>query len=627
MCASLHDLRGVFYFDARVVTEADERLEYCGRDFDSVEAFRAPGLLIACGGYRHSAVPAGPGLALFGERDACAWDGRLDNRTELSAAAEDDRLKGATEASLALALYRRERDHSFRRLLGDWSLVLWDGAARALVLASDYAGVRPLYYSRTPQRVVWSSSLEWVVRRAAVDDIDEEYVTEFLTRGLVAERTPFRGILPVPPGCAVVIAADETRIHRFWHFPVARNTRHARESDYADELNGLFREAVRVRLDEPAVCAELSGGLDSSSVVCMANRLIAEGSVPANRLITFTYDEEGSPDQPFQEAVERACGSQRVHMDTTLSPPVAGGYFGKAMPMCWEARWSHIAGRLTGLRSNTLLTGQLGDLIMANWADDSEQSADLFREGRLWRATREAFAWSRWLQVPAWPVLWRAVAAAIGREPSDGNEEFADARVASATFGDSVTAAVRRRASVGERRRQPGLSEASPSRRKRLRALDELLQARKLECPSPLRQVSYTHPFLHRPLVEFMFTIPSAIACRPGESRRLMRRAFSGLLPAPVLRRRSKGNYGALFTRSFQPLAAGLARNVNGMRLVELGYVDPASVATRLERLSLGLPCNGLQLQNLILLEYWLRESDLWFHGRDASLEPAALLV
>ena len=158
-----------------------------------------------------------------------------------------------------------------------------------------------------------------------------------------------------------------------------------------------------------------------------------------------------------------------------------------------------------------------------------------------------------------------------------------------------------------ERLRAAAWRWVNPARRKRLWALSETLEGRRLQCPEPLEHVCYSHPFAHRPLVEFMLTIPPGLTCRPGEPRWLMRRALAGMVPPNVLRRRSKGIYDGTYNGCFLPLATQLLGDVPRMRLVEGGYVDCRSVEARLRRLTQGLPCNEPQLRNLILLESWLQ--------------------
>jgi hypothetical protein len=124
-----------------------------------------------------------------------------------------------------------------------------------------------------------------------------------------------------------------------------------------------------------------------------------------------------------------------------------------------------------------------------------------------------------------------------------------------------------------------------------------------------LQHLHYTHPFAHRPLVEFMLSIPPEIVCGSGEPRRLMRRAFHGLWPPQLRRRRSKDGFGGTFLESLRPLAAALLQQ-RTLQVVQRGYVDASSLRARLQRLSASLECNDGQLRHIILLELWLAQRD-----------------
>ncbi len=91
------------------------------------------------------------------------WDGRLDNRSDLLLRLRDE-LKGKTnDAAIARATYERWGAEGLVQLIGDWSLVLRDHENRTTVLASDFAGVRPLYYHVQRGRVQWSNRLQSLV--------------------------------------------------------------------------------------------------------------------------------------------------------------------------------------------------------------------------------------------------------------------------------------------------------------------------------------------------------------------------------------------------------------------------------------------------------------------------------
>ncbi len=131
-------------------------------------------------------------------------------------------------------------------------------------------------------------------------------------------------------------------------------------------------------------------------------------------------------------------------------------------------------------------------------------------------------------------------------------------------------------------------------------------ELRSLQTPEPLQHLDYTHPFAHRPLVEFLMAVPADVLCRPGEPRKLMRSALSDLWPPVLRKRRSKGLFHAPMLEALRPLGRDLLK-ARQLQVVERGLVDGASVLSRLERLSAGLECNETQLQQIILLELWLR--------------------
>jgi asparagine synthase (glutamine-hydrolysing) len=435
---------------------------------------------------------------------------------------------------------------------------------------------------------------------------------EFLSRGVAAGHSPYREVYPVPPGCAVVIAAGAARVERFWRLPLEGITRLSGDAQYEEQFTALFSEAVQCRLETPAnVAAELSGGMDSSSIVCMANRLISSGSTTATGLIPFAYEEPDSPDGKYQRIVERHCGLESEVFNTTAFPYVTAEDTGCSAPLWWAPRLKEIRRRMVNVGANTILTGRVGDLIMGNLLDGSEHIAHYLHRLQPRRATAEALAWSRSRREPFAAVLGRAMTLAcpwwakqVGAGAASGNW--------SAQSNDLLTDRVVQRAHEVSRTRERAVEwrEVEPGRRLRLRALYDLLQSRSLECPEPLLDFHVSHCFTHRPLVEYMMTIPTDVVYRLGEPRRLMRRALIELVPLGVLQRRSKAAYARAFRRALRPLALALTKDSEPVRLVEYGYLEPSGFIRRLHRLVEGLECDEVQLRNAILLEFWLRNRE-----------------
>jgi len=531
------------------------------------------------------------------------WDGRLDNRSDLLSRLS---LHGeSSNKSIARATYDRWGTEGLVNLIGDWSLVLRD--RETTVLASDFAGVRPLYYYVQDGRVQWSSRLQSLVDETGITDLDEQYIAGFLTFGGCANRTPYKDIYSVPPGHAVCVSSKGTSIRRFWSMPTGDTIQYQNQQRYEEELRSLFSEAVAVRLQsESPVLAELSGGLDSSSVVCMAQHLIRSGVVNAPLLETVSFTWQNSLDEPFIREVESHCGIEGARISTHDVPLLSEAQVSGAAPEAFQALLRSVSKTASQLGARTILTGQNGDLLMGNWYDDSLQVASSLRRLHIGRSFKEAVAWSKLLRLSVYQILWRAAQTAL---PPSLTPAVIYHTVDGSYAPKSVeTSLASRFADLSESSNffSTDWLHAAPERRKHFHCLSTALELRTLQPPELLQHLDYTHPFSHRPLVEFLMSVPANILCRPGEPRRLMRSALSDLWPPRLRERRSKGSFNAPWQEASKPLARTLL-NAKKLHSVEHGFVDRDSVRTRLERLCLGLDCNESQLRQIILLELWLR--------------------
>jgi asparagine synthase (glutamine-hydrolysing) len=395
--------------------------------------------------------------------------------------------------------------------------------------------------------------------------------------------------------------------------PVGDTIRYRDERRYEEQLRALFREAVAVRLQTNApVLAELSGGLDSSSVVCMANELIRSGAVPAPRLNTVSFVWRNSLDEPFIREVESFCGLEGVHISTHDVPIIAETPAASGMPETFQPLRTAVAATGRRLGARTILTGQGGDLMMGNWLDDSLQVAASLRRLRIGRACEEALAWSKIIRLPIYHVLWRAFRAALPPALSPAAVyEAIDGSYTPKSVETSLVPGFAERTGLSEPARflSNAWIQAPPERRKYFRALSMMLELRQLQPTEALQHLDYTHPFAHRPLVEFLMSVPAEVLCRPDEPRRLMRAALSDLWPPKVRERRSKGLFNTPWQEALRPIARSVIK-AKQWHLVDRGFVDSQSFRSRLERVAAGLDCNESQLRQIIMLELWLRSRE-----------------
>jgi asparagine synthase (glutamine-hydrolysing) len=149
--------------------------------------------------------------------------------------------------------------------------------------------------------VYWSSEIAAVIHMAVQSlEINKAYIAGYLTSTEELEVTPYQGIKSVPPGHAVVFSGHSVAQYRFWTLDIRREIRYGNDSEYEEHFQALFHESVRRRLRVSGkVAAELSGGLDSSSVVCMADDILRGCNCGASALATIShvYDESKSSDE------------------------------------------------------------------------------------------------------------------------------------------------------------------------------------------------------------------------------------------------------------------------------------------------------------------------------------------
>ena len=235
---------------------------------------------------------------------AITWDGRLDNRIELLSLLRGSLSLTSPDVSFVAAAYERWGSHCFSKFAGDWALAIWDAQTRSLHLAKDMIGTRQLYYSIDEKQVAWSTVLDPLVLLAGrAFSLNEEYVAGWFSFFPATHLTPYVGIQSVPPASFVCISAEKHLVAKHWNFNPAHRIRYKNDAEYEEHFRTVFSEAVRRRLrsDSP-ILAELSGGLDSSSIVCLADILITSGAAETPRLDTVSYFNDSEPnwnERPF----------------------------------------------------------------------------------------------------------------------------------------------------------------------------------------------------------------------------------------------------------------------------------------------------------------------------------------
>lgn len=245
------------------------------------------------------------------------YNGEIYNYRELRGELERQGFgfRSDSDTEVILNLYRRDGLAALPRLNGIFAFALWDAAARTLLLARDPAGVKPLYYARTPTGLVFASELKALLRVPDVDrSLDLEALTHYL--GFLYAPSPgtmLRAVRKLSPGHLLLIKpGGAPAIRSYARNPYEQAPLHRPLEDAVAQTQELVRRAVqRQMVADVPVGAFLSGGLDSSAVVAFAREFAQGGRLPcftiANRS-GDTADEGWADDLPYARRVAAHLG-------------------------------------------------------------------------------------------------------------------------------------------------------------------------------------------------------------------------------------------------------------------------------------------------------------------------------
>jgi asparagine synthase (glutamine-hydrolysing) len=541
------------------------------------------------------------------------WDGRLDNRNELIPLLRTELRGDRTDAAIVSAAYQRWALDFLPRIIGDFALSLWDAKSQTLILARDVIGSRDLYYQLSDDKLIWSTELEVLLDQSTVDpELNDEYIAGFLTRLPEPSQTPYKGIDAVPPAHAVIVRDGQVQIKRFWGFDPVREIHYQTDAEYEEHFRHLFREAVQCRLrGDATIFSELSGGLDSSSVVCMAMQLIREGSAEAPMLTTVsaTRDESSSSNElRFITYVEQKIGRKGHHLPESTFPILSRALLGSSsMPNpleCFAEYHSGVVSLMRERNARVLLSGQGGDEILNSSPNPSSELADTLRSANVLQLHRSLRIWSRDRKTPYTKLLWqKAILPSLPRQIRGKLK-----RGPAIHLRNWINPEFVERMNLRERMLGPAdvFGFRNPSGRDQ--SISFLCAVRDLAAGyrRALNKGDITFPFMHRPLIEFMQAIPQEQRARPGETRSLQRRALRDLLPAETLKRKGKGIPDEAILRAIIREYRWLRSVFADSYAADSGYINKQTILTALDNARYG-DCHAVELVQAVPFEFWLR--------------------
>jgi asparagine synthase (glutamine-hydrolysing) len=540
------------------------------------------------------------------------WDGRLDNREELLRDLQLRQSTESTDAAIVLAAYQRWGTDSFAKLIGDWALTIVDPCDRSAIFAKDPFGTRHLYYLLEDRRVTWSTLLDPLVLFAERSfALSEPYIAGWVSYFPDASLTPYKDIHSVPPCSLVRIRAGVCQIRRHWAFDPGKKVRYRSDVEYEEHFCGLFRQSVRRRLrSDTPVIAELSGGMDSSSIVCMADAVIGEEPTETPRLDTLSYYDDSEPnwdERPYFQEIEKKRGRIGCHIDLSsqemfgieiepesfVATPGARLYRSSVDKQTTAYMLSH--------GNRVVLSGIGGDELLGGVPTPIPELADLLSRAQLPTLADQLKLWSLRRRRPWIRLLFETLGEFLPRAVVRVPEDRRPAPWLQSSF------VARHRAALKSFDSRLRLFGPLPSLQEALKTLDGV--QKQLECFAVPSELPYEkrYPYLDRDLAEFLYAVPREQLVRPGQRRSLMRRALAGVVPDAILNRRRKASVARAPIVAISREWALLTEVSSRMVSEELGIVDGKGFLEALGKARRGQEVPIGVLIRTLDLEFWLR--------------------
>jgi asparagine synthase (glutamine-hydrolysing) len=599
---------------------------------------------------------------------ALVADARIDNRDDLLSVLRVQGGRGATDSDIILAAYERWGQRCVDHLVGDFAFVLWDARAGSLFCARDPMGVKPLYYFRNDRLFAFASEPKSLFTLSPVTPaVDPDEVALFMGwRHEGRTRTLYRDVMRLPAAHTMVVSRDRALVHRYWDPESAPGVHYRTDDDYADAFRDIFGKAVEARSRSALpVGATLSGGLDSSSVVCMARRL-------RKPLHTFSVIFPNLDDRElrlidersFVDAVVRG-GGVRPHLvrGDEITPlrdvrkivwHLDEPYFAPNLYLHWAmygaARNAGVRVLLDGFDGDSAVShgfGRLTGLARAKRWDTLE--AELLAFGAHHRGKASALALQHYVlphldelvrrgHLLSWLNAARNVGRRFGLSRSGlaltrgirpllpfslGRSAAADPDEVEATLQPSLAASLRRR--VRALQRTGGRPALPTEREAHVEGLSQPLYQLTLETADKAAAafgIEPRYPFFDRRLIELCVGLPDDQKFGGGWPRLLLRRALDGILPPEIQWRSTKSSLAPNFHRQFRIADVMLYDTVDETALAPYLRIDRLR-ALRGRLASDESSAKDLTLFRSIALATWLKQLEERSHR--ACSEAGAL--
>jgi asparagine synthase (glutamine-hydrolysing) len=526
-----------------------------------------------------------------------------------------------SDTEVILAAYKQWDIECLRRFNGMWAFAIWDREKKCLFCARDRFGIKPFYYHKNEERFLFSSEIKALFADASTPcEPDETSVASYLLLGEVhfGEKTFYEQIRQLPAAHYMLVHENGVEIRRYWQIHPEKYNPSITDGEALEEFHKLFYDSIRLHLQSDVpVGTCLSGGLDSSAIVCAANEILFETGKKPDRLFvqdrqkTFSacYDDPRCDERRWINSVVKRT---KVHAHEIY--PTAEGLFSDLADMVWYqeepvagssiyAQWC-VMRRAREAGVVVLLDGQGSDEILGGY-----QSCYWYYLAGMARSGR-------------FPSLLRAMSTAWGTHERPAVKDMLG--TVFAVMPDTVRERIRILRSMKRSKNWLGKKmKYSPDRQvyetghatylgrtlARDLTYNSLPALLKYEDRNSMaHSIEARVPFLDYRIVEFVMSLPDHMKIRNGRTKWLLREGLRNTLPDDIYGRRDKIGFGTPEDKWLARYAGHISSSVCQGEAVKRGWLDRDGVSEILTNLNTSPPRDEHLIWRWLNLETWLQQ-------------------
>jgi asparagine synthase (glutamine-hydrolysing) len=575
-------------------------------------------------------------------RYAIVYNGEIYNHLDLRRELEAEGVRFATrsDTETVLASFARWGEAAWPRLEGMYAAAIWDRRERALTLARDPLGIKPLYLTEQGGGLAFASEIRALVGLPDhAFDVDERAAHDFFSFGHVQRpRSIYAQVRSLDPGTSLRLGPEGAAAARVFWRPRFAPRAGLSDAEWIEETRAQVQRTVeRHMLADVPVGAFLSGGVDSSAIAAAMTRA-ASGPVKA-----FTVGFPGTSIDETKAAGRIAAHLGCEHIVLPLEPIAAGDLLPDVQaafdePCAATAAvpiW-HIS-RLAAQHLKVVLCGEGADEIFAGY-----------------KRQRTAMAAARWAPLLR-PLSGLADALPAGGPPAwnylrQNARRFRDSARLGSSYQRFFAATQISTPQVRARLYEPGFLArqegedpfgrleaeyfAGPEARG-LSPLEQFMLAditvhmpgsllNRLDRASMAHSLEARVPFLSHRFVDWSLTVPTRMKLRGGVGKYALRKAVEPWLPEGALSKKKMG-FQLPFAEWFRGDFADFARQAwRDSGAAAAGYLRPAAVEALFEEHRAGLADHGRILYAIAMFGCWWRQARTETGGGDDARAPAS---